>query len=140
MTTLWNYIFLVSSFKCAADQGEHPQPDPASNWEGDAASDAWAADLRLLGRVADMRGQIHACEAVSCSLWALARHWHHPRVRPFVRAGPAPCAEQAEGCTKLCLRAAGCADDHRAVGPETCRTAQSAHSRLDSCAARLYGQ
>lgn len=27
-----------------------------------------------------MRMQIHACEAVACSLWALLRHKHHPKV------------------------------------------------------------
>lgn len=64
-----------------ADQGRHPQPDSATNWEGDAESDAWAADLELLSSVADMDGQIHACEAAACSLWALIRHWGSPQVR-----------------------------------------------------------
>ena len=64
-----------------ADQGRHPQPDGGSNWEGDAESDAWAADLRLLDGVADMGKQIHACQAAACALWALCRHWHHPQVR-----------------------------------------------------------
>jgi poly(ADP-ribose) glycohydrolase ARH3 len=61
------------------DQGRHPQPDGGSNWEGDAESDAWAADLRLLEGVADMGNQIHACQAAACALWALCRHWHHPQ-------------------------------------------------------------
>lgn len=64
-----------------ADQGRHPQPDGSANWEGDAQSDAWASDLRLLGGVADMTNQIHACQAAACALWALCRHWHHPQVR-----------------------------------------------------------
>ncbi len=65
---------------CAADQGAHPQPHGGSNWEGDAGAAAWQADLQLLGGVANMKNQIHACEAVACSLWALLRHWHHPQV------------------------------------------------------------
>jgi hypothetical protein len=64
-----------------ADQGRHPQPEGGSNWEGDADSEAWAADLRLLDGLADMGNQIHACQAAACALWALCRHWHHPQVR-----------------------------------------------------------
>lgn len=55
------------------------KPDGSMNWEGDAASPLWAEDLKLLGAVADVSNQAHACEAVACALWALCRHWDHPQ-------------------------------------------------------------
>ena len=69
---------LVTGAHPGAEEGGG-KPDGSVNWEGDAASPLWAEDLKLLGAVAKMSDQAHACEAVACALWALCRHWNHPQ-------------------------------------------------------------